>query len=230
MTALVRMRLLGFTLTGRAVAPLLTVIVVIATAYGGGAAQPGEAYSFTAMVLFPVLAWQTKLLLDAEPDVQRRLAVVAAGLGRREITAGLVAAAVATLPALAVAVLLPWVVGGVQGPQTPGDLPLAKGLGLGLWALVLAVPPAVALGALASRAATRTSGRGVAVLVSGAVLAVVLGMTGSPVPWLAPPLMATARLATQGASGSQVGVLTGWALLWTAVAIALYVRLRRPSR
>ena len=230
MTALVRMRLAGFTVTGRAVAPLLTALVVLATIYGGGAQQAGEAYGFSALVLFPVLAWQTKLLLDAEPDTQRRLAQVAVGRLGRELAADLLAAAAAAVPVVAVAMVLPWLVGGVQGPQRAGDLTLGAGIALGVWAHLLAVPPAVALGALASRAVTRDVGRGVAVLAGGAVLVFVLGLRASPAPWLAPPLMALARRATSGVTTGDIALLTGWALLWAAAAIAGYVALRRRPR
>jgi hypothetical protein len=61
------------------------------------------------------------------------------------------------------------------------------------------------------------------------VLAIILGAPKSPVPFLAPPLMATARAANQGLSaGAGIG-LTLWALAWAAVVIAGYwrVRLRR---
>ena len=79
----------------RALAPLLAGLVVLGVLYGGGQARPAEAYGVSAVVLFPVLAWQTKILLDVEPDVQRRLARVAVGAGRRESAAGLLAAALA---------------------------------------------------------------------------------------------------------------------------------------
>ncbi|WP_247684988.1 hypothetical protein [Micromonospora sp. C31] len=43
------------------------------------------------------------------------------------------------------------------------------GVAIGLWARLLAVPAAVALGALASRATTGSAGHGVAVLALGGV-------------------------------------------------------------
>src|SRR5882757_5769710 len=97
MIALIRMRLTGFVQTGRAIAPLLAALVVLSILYGGGQAQAGEAYGVSAAVLFVVLAWQTKVLLDVEPDVQRRMGRVAVGTAR-EIAAGLLAAIVAGLP------------------------------------------------------------------------------------------------------------------------------------
>ncbi|TML21077.1 MAG: hypothetical protein E6G35_17980 [Actinobacteria bacterium] len=191
MRALVRMRLLAYLRTGRFIVPLITTLVLLGILYGGGQAPPAEAYGVSALLLFPVLAWQAKLLLDAEPDAQRRIAVSALGSPSREVAAGLSAAALAALPLILLALVLP------------------------------------AVGGLASRVLTRTAGRGAAVLASGVVLAFVLGLHGSPVPWLAPPLVATARtMAGDDAVPGLIG-LTGWALLWSAVAVAGYGWLRR---
>ncbi|PZG17927.1 hypothetical protein C1I95_14505 [Micromonospora craterilacus] len=225
MTALIQFRLAGFLRTGRAMAPALAGLLTLAVLYGGGRAQPAEAYGVSAVVLFPVLAWQTKILLDVEPDVQRRLALVAVGPAR-ERAAGLLAAAAAGLGLVAVALVFPWLVGGVVGPTHPGDRSIPVGLALGLWAHLLALPGAVALGALASRAVTRSAGYGVAVLAFGAVLVLVLGRTGSVVPWLAPPVLPTARALAGALSGPAALSLTGWALAWAAVALAGYARAR----
>ncbi|WP_442933861.1 hypothetical protein [Micromonospora sp. CPCC 206171] len=65
MSALVRLRLAGFLRTGRALAPLLAGLLALGVLYGGGRAQPAEAYGVSAVVLFPVLAWQTRILLTA---------------------------------------------------------------------------------------------------------------------------------------------------------------------
>ncbi|GAA2704780.1 hypothetical protein ACFY2R_09800 [Micromonospora olivasterospora] len=226
MSGLVRMRLAGFLRTGRAVAPLLAGLLALGVLYGGGRAEPGEAYGVSAVVLFPVLAWQTRILLDVEPDVQRRLAVVAVGPAR-ERAAGLLAAAAAGLGTVAVALAFPWLVGGLAGPTGPGDRSVVVGVALGLWAHLLALPAAVALGALASRAVTGSAGYAVAVLALGAVGAVVLGLSGSVAPWLAPPVMPTARAAAEGPSAAAVALLSAWAVAWSAVVLAGYVWRRR---
>jgi NAD(P)-dependent dehydrogenase (short-subunit alcohol dehydrogenase family) len=161
--ALIRMRFHAFLRSGMAFAPMVGAMVLIGLAYGGGAAMPGEAYGFTAIVMFPVLAWQTKIILDGEPDVQRRLARVAVGSAGRELAAGLVVAAIAGLGSTAVALALPWLIGGIR---PPADGTLGVQVALGVWAHLLAIPPAVGLGALASRAITRHAGRGVLVLLS----------------------------------------------------------------
>ncbi|MFI0792485.1 hypothetical protein ACH4OY_07270 [Micromonospora rubida] len=226
MSALVRMRLAGFLRTGRAIAPLLAGLLALGVLYGGGRAQPGEAYGVSAVVLFPVLAWQTKILLDVEPDVQRRLALVLAGAAR-ERAAGLLAAVVAGLGTVAAGLVYPWLVGGVTSQVTPGGRSLAAGVALGVWAHLLALPAAVALGALASRAVTGSTGYGVAVLALGVVGTLVLGLSDSVIPWLAPPVMSTARAAAAGPSGATLALLSGWGVAWSATALATYVWRRR---
>ncbi|MDZ5446201.1 hypothetical protein U2F26_26300 [Micromonospora sp. 4G57] len=226
MTALVRLRLAGFLRTGRALAPVLAGLLALGVLYGGGRAQPAEAYGVSAVVLFPVLAWQTKILLDVEPDVQRRLAQVVVGAAR-ERAAGLLAAALAALGTVGVALVFPWLVGGVTGPVGPGDRSIVVGVALGLWAHLLALPAAVALGALASRAVTGSAGYGLAVLSLGAVGALVLGLSGSVAPWLAPPVMATARALTGPLAGPTALLLSLWAAVWAAVVLVGYAWRRR---
>jgi hypothetical protein len=226
-TALARMRLHGYVRTGRILAPFLACLLMLGILYGGGAAQAGEAYGVSALLLFPILAWQTKLLLDAEPDVQRRLARVAVGSAAREQSAGLIAAVVAAVPLVVLALALQWGIAGIQGPVRPEDPSILSGIAAGLWAHLVVIPPAVALGALASRAVTRSFGLGAMVLVAGAVLTLVLGLRGSPIWWLAPPMMSVTRLTAQGFVPVGVLTVTGHAALWTAVAVLAYGQIRR---
>jgi hypothetical protein len=223
MIPLVRMRLSGFVRGGRALPPAIAVLVVLGVIYGGGASSAAVAYGYSAAALFPVLAWLTKVLLDAEPDVQRRLARISVGPAR-EATAGVLAAILLSLLVCGLAMGAPWLFHGIDTDQS-----LAGGIVLGVLAHLLAIPPAVALGALASRAVTRTVRTGVAVLVTAAVLVVVLGLKGSWAPWLVPPVMATAR-ALNDPGTPPAGTLTlliSWALLWTAAALSGYAALRR---
>ena len=227
MTALIRMRLTAYVRTGRMLAPLLAALVTLGVLYGGGGEPAGEAYGVSALVLFPVLAWQTKLLLDGEPDVQRRLALVTIGSAVREQAAGLVAATLAAVPVVALAMLAPWVLSAIAVPTRPDDVPLLSGLSVGVWAHLVVVPPAVALGALASRAVTRTFGLGATVLVAGAVLTLVLGLHGSPLWWAVPPMMAVTRQGTAGFEPVPVILVSAETAVWTAVAALGYHRIRR---
>lgn len=228
MIALIRMRIAGFTRSGRALAPLIAGLVVLGVIYGGGASSAGTAYGYSAAVLFPVLAWQSKIVLDAEPDVQRRLARVAVGAGREGV-AGVLAALLVGLGTCAVAMGAPWAFGSIRGPLPGSAEPsTVVGAGLGVLAHLAALAAAITLGALASRAVTRSVLQGVAVLVTGSVLTVVLGLRSSIAPWLVPPVMATARALTEGLppAGTWIG-LAAHAVLWCAVALAGYAWLRR---
>jgi hypothetical protein len=220
------MRLAAYLRAQSVVAPFTLAVVVLAMSYGGGVARPEEAYGVSAVILFPILAWQSKILLDAEPDVQRRLARIAVGT-RAEIGSGLLAAAVAMVPTIVVAMVLPWAVGGVSMSVDGPPLSLAGALGIGVAVHLLVVPPALAVGAWASRPAGRRPGGAVAVLAFGALLALILGLKSSPAPWLAPPLVAAAKDAQSGHFGAELPVLAGWALAWSAVVAAAYWRLRQ---
>jgi hypothetical protein len=233
MIPLTRMRLSGFVRGGRALPPAIAVLVVLGVIYGGGASSAAVAYGYSAAALFPVLAWLTKVLLDAEPDVQRRLARVSIGPAR-EAVSGVLAAALVSLIVCVLAMGAPWLFHGIDTSKS-----LGSGIVLGVLAHLLAIPPATALGALTSRAVTRTVRTGVAVLAVAAVLVVVLGLKGSWAPWLVPPVMATARALTYPGppsagrppagppSAGTLTLLVAWALLWSAVAFTGYARLRR---
>ncbi|GAA2870002.1 hypothetical protein Acy02nite_18880 [Actinoplanes cyaneus] len=229
MIALVRMRLAGFLRGGRALAPLIAVLVVLGVLYGGGASPAGAAYGYSAAALFPVLAWLAKVLLDTEPDVQRRLVRLAVG-PVREGVAGLLAAVLAGAVVCAAAMLAPWLFHGIRGPEAgSGESSIGAGVLLGVQAHLLSLIAAVALGALSGRAVTRRVLPGVATLITGSILVIVLGLSSSIVPWLVPPVMAMARALNSGVSpaASTLAQLTAWALAWSAVALAAYGTLRR---
>lgn len=229
MTALTRMRLAGFVRSGRVLPPLITALVVLSVLYGGGASSAASAYGYSAVMLFPVLAWLTKLILDTEPDVQRHLARLTVG-PVRESTAGLLAAFVLGGVVCVLAMLAPVPFGAIRGPEPGSAEPtLLTGVLLGVLAHLLALLGAVSLGALAGRAVTRRVLPGVAVLVTGSVLVIVLGLRGSIAPWLVPPVMAVARELSTGpapAAGT-LALLGGWTILWCAAALGLYAVLRR---
>jgi hypothetical protein len=153
--------------------------------------------------------------------------VVALGSASREQATGLLAAVAAALPLVGFALALPWAIAGIQLHPRPEEPSLTSGVSAGLWAHLVLVLPAVALGALASRAVTRSFGLGVMVVVAGAVLSLVLGLHGSPIWWMVPPMLSVTRMATHGFVVSGVAPITVHALAWTAFAVAGYVRVRR---
>lgn len=227
MIALARMRLIGFLSGGRALAPLITVVGLLSVLYGGGASPAASAYGYSAVCLFPVLAWLTKLLLDTEPDAQRRLARLAVGPAR-EAAAGLSAALLLAIVVCLASMIIPWPFGAIS-PPGPGEPSVAAGILLGLLAHLVAALGAVTLGALAGRAVTRRVLPGVAVLVSGSILVIVLGLRGSIAPWLVPPVMAMARElgALPAPDAGRMALLTVGTVLWCTVALSIYARLRR---
>ena len=223
MSALIRMRLAAYVRAQYVLAPSLAGLGLLAILYGGGQARADEAYGVSALVLFPVLAWQVKILLDAEPDSQRRLARVSVGSAGREVAAGLIAAAVTAGPTVLAALALPWLFGSIAWGGTAPTTALA----VGLWTHVVAVVGALGLGAWASRAIARRIGPAVSILVGGSVLTVVLGLGVSPAQWLVPPMMAVARFGASAGSSATALWISAWALAWSAVTLSGYWLLRR---
>ncbi|GAA2488948.1 hypothetical protein [Winogradskya humida] len=225
--ALARMRLVALVRGGRILAPLIAGLVVLGIIHGGGQSPAASAYGYSAAMLFPVFAWLTKVVLDAEPDVQRRLARVAVGAAR-ESAAGALAAVAAGLAFTVVAIAVPLVMGAI-GPPKPGETSIVAGVGLGVLAHVLALGAGVALGSVACRAVTRTVRNGVVVLVTGSVLVVVLGLRGSIAPWSVPPVMAVSRALAEVPVPSPGAflLLVGWAVVWCGAVLAGYAAVRR---
>ena len=119
MTGIVRLRVGADVRAHHAIAPMMAGLVVLAVLYGGGVARAEEAYGVSAVVLFPVMAWQVKILLDVEPDVQRRLVRIGAGSANREIAGGLLAASATVLPTIIGGLALPWAFHGVADVLGP---------------------------------------------------------------------------------------------------------------
>ncbi|WP_018350680.1 hypothetical protein [Longispora albida] len=224
MNALIRMRLTGFVRGQRGLIAPAGILLLLAAIQAGEPGSAAEVYGLSAMLLFPVLAIQVKLLLDAEPDGQRGLAAVALGSHRREVTAGLAAAALTAGPVIAASLVLPWLVGGIRS----SDLS-PRSLVVGAWAHLIFVPAAVAIGAWASRAVTRAAGPGALLLAGAVVVTAVLDQRWSPVPWLVPPMLTVPRALNDNAGTGTLLVITAVALAWSAVTLGGYTwyRLRR---
>ena len=75
-SALVRMRLAGFLRTGRALAPLLAGLIALGILYGGGRAQPAEAYGVSRRGALPGAR-----LADQDPAGRRAGRAASAGAG-----------------------------------------------------------------------------------------------------------------------------------------------------
>jgi hypothetical protein len=226
--ALSRMRFAGYARSQRVLAPVLASLALLAMLQAGGAADAVDAYGISAVGLFGIFAWQAKLSLDTEPDAQRQLSYLAVGSARREVAAGLLAAAITAAPTLLVGMLAPWVSGAIEVPKTIG--PLIGSILFGLWVHLISALPAVAVGAYASRAVTRTRGWGVAMLVGASVLVLVFGLKGAgPLQWLVPQIVGAIRA---GHDGDLLGgiVITVHAVAWSALFFGAYLVLRARRR
>lgn len=226
--ALARMRFSGYARSQRVLAPVLATLVVLTVVHTGGAGPAYEVYGFSAMALFGVLAWQSKLAFDTEPDSQRQLSFLAIASARREVGAGLLAAAVTAVPTIVVAVGLPWFVDAVK--VEPGVGPALSAVALGVWIHIVAAVPALAVGAIASRPITQTRGWGVATLVGATVVVLVLDVSELKiVRWLVPQLMGPSKSAEHGDVLYGV-IVTAHALVWAAVLVGAYLLLRQRRR
>ncbi len=222
--ALAAMRLRAYVVSQRAWAPWLASLALVLVAHGGGAARPAPAYAFSATLLFAAFCWQTKLVLDTEPDTQRMLARLGVGSARRELVAGLLAAALAAVPAIVAGVLVPLVIGALE---LPGGGATVQWLVFGLWVHVLAAVCGLGVGALASRAVIRPAGWAALVLVGVPVVVMVFGSRDSALlRWLVPQLFAVAHIDS-ATDVLATAAVTGHALGWTAVTLTVYAALRR---
>jgi hypothetical protein len=222
------MRFSGYARSQRLLAPVLATLAVLAIMYTGGSASAAQTYGFSAMALFGIFAWQSKLAFDTEPDAQRQLSYLAVGSARREVAAGLLAAVLTAVPTVIVGLTVPWLTGSVSTDGTVGAT--VGALGLGLWVLMVAAVPAVAIGAVASRPITRTRGWGVVTLVGGTVVVLVLDVADLRlVRWLVPQLMGPSRSAQEG--DVLYGILvTVHALVWSALLALAYIGIRNRRR
>lgn len=220
--ALVRMRLLAYVKSQRAVVPMIAALALVFFAHAGGAAGPGPAYGFAAVLLFGVFAWQAKLLLDSEPDEQRRLARLSVGSMPAELFAGMAAAFVAALPLVAVSLVVPFLTRTLELTGGPWLALLVGG-----WLHLLAVLGGLATGALVSRAIVPSAGWSAVILVGSTVLVLILGSRDAlGLQWLVPQLFAGIR-AVEDESTVRGLVVTLHAMVWSALVLAAYAILRR---
>ncbi|GAA4613390.1 hypothetical protein GCM10023195_57890 [Actinoallomurus liliacearum] len=227
MIATMRFQLSGYARSTRALAPVLALVLLLAIVFSGPlGGTPAEVRSgaLTALgdlaaLYFPICAWAARGLLDTEPDAQRHIGVVT--LGRLRTVAGGLGAAFAFNVCLAlVAGAYPLVEAVRLGVRFSQLLPAAA-------LLPLSALAATALGALSSRAIVPSPGRSVLVLLGVYVADLLLGL--GPLRFLTVPMIEWMGAAGRGPSAF-TAALPGFAaraLVWAALAIALYAHLRR---
>ncbi|GAA3098876.1 hypothetical protein [Streptosporangium carneum] len=220
MIPLVRFKLAAYARSHRLLQPMIGLVAMLIIFYSS-TVPPGKelpSYGDSAGLLIIVFAWAARGLLDTEPPTQRLISMTAAGRPSREIVGGLLAALVVNVGMAAFAVALPLVIGFSAFPG-PGDL----ALGIALHLLGLSV--GTALGALSSMPIVLSPGTSMIALFGGYLAMLLLSLT--PFGGFLVPIMPWMRAANTGTLGAVLPQIAAATLLWTAVGMAAYLRLRR---
>ena len=103
MIALCRYQLADFLRSQRWVPPLLAYLIVLGLVYSLDAGPAVPAYGVTAVAVFPIAAWLTRMMVTTEDPVAREITAATARGQLRVQAALLVSAGIATLPFVALA-------------------------------------------------------------------------------------------------------------------------------
>ncbi|EWM11545.1 hypothetical protein [Kutzneria sp. 744] len=130
--------------------PVFVYLAMTGVLYGGDPGTPLPPYGVSAMVLFPLAAWLTVVLVNNEDPVQRHVTLAAVG-GWRRLLGGLVGAAFVLNGALVLlATLVPAVIH--HHPYALSDV------ALGFTAHVISAVTGIGLGVLCARPLIPTTG------------------------------------------------------------------------
>jgi hypothetical protein len=226
MIATMRFQFAGYARSTRILHPLLALALLLAIVFSsplGGTPAEVRSGALTALgdlaaLSFPIYAWAARALLDTEPDAQRHIGIVV--LGRwRAMACGVSTAALVNACLALVAAAYPV----FEAVRLGVRMSLLPAVAL----LPLSALAATALGALTSRAVIRSPGTSILVLLGAYVADLLLGL--GPLRVLTVPLIEWMGAAGRGPS-ALIAAFPAFALrtvAWTALALALYARLRR---
>ena len=215
MIALSRYQLADYLRSLRWLPPLLAYLVVVGLVYSLDAGPAVPAYGVTALVMFPVTAWMTRVLFTTEDPVAREITAATARGQLRVQGALLVSAATATLPLVALAV--GWA--GVANHRNIHDWHTWLG-GAGIH-LVLGLL-GVGLGALLAPPILNHSGAAVLGIVGITLLSIII--RGSPVAGTVDVLTHNPRQGYAAAITPHITVLLAFTL---AAAVTSFAAARR---
>jgi hypothetical protein len=180
------------------------VFVYLATAgilYGGDPGTPRPPYGVSEMVLFPLAAWLTVVLVNNEDPVQRHVTLAAVGGWHRLLRALVGAALVLNGVLVLLATFVPAVI--QHHPYALSDV------ALGFAAHVIAAVTGIGLGVLCARPVVPTTGWSLVAVVAVSLVVLVVANR-------LPPVGAMAHLLFDNAPVSAVAVAV-------QVAVALVV-------
>jgi hypothetical protein len=153
--------------------PAFVYLAMIGVLYGGDPGTPLPPYGVSAMVLFPLAAWVTVVLVNNEDPVQRHVTMAAVG-GWRRLLGSLVATAFVLTGALVLlATLVPAVIH--HHPYALSDVVL------GFTAHAISAVTGVGLGVLCSRPLIPTTGWSLVAVLGVSLLLLVVANRLPPV-------------------------------------------------
>lgn len=221
--AAARFQLGGFVRSHRVVPPAIAILMALLLLHASRDQPPLSYYANAAGVLFPLLAWSTKALLDTEPEIQRELTALAVGGARRHAVSGLLASAAFVAGVSTVSLLVPIVFGNTPRVRNTDVL-----LGALLHLVVCAA--AVTIGTVASGWTMRAPLIALGILFTGCLGSFLLGLQRFAVlPLLAPPVVRALRSAYQGDVSFEhaLPALIAAGVLWSGVVASLHIWTRR---
>jgi hypothetical protein len=153
--------------------PVFVYLATTAILYGGDPGTPLPPYGVSEMVLFPLAAWLTVVLVNNEDPVQRHVTIAAVG-GWRRLLGGLVGAALVVNGVLVlVATFVPAVIH--HHPYAVSDV------ALGFTAHVVAAVTGIGLGVLCARPIVPTTGWSLVAVVGVSLVLLVVANRLPPV-------------------------------------------------
>jgi hypothetical protein len=194
--------------------PMFVYFAMIGSLYGGDPGTPRPPYGVSEMVLFPLAAWLTVVVVNNEDPVQRHVTMAAVG-GWRRMLAGLVAAASVINGVLVLlATFVPALIH--HHPYALSDI------ALGLAAHVISAVTGIGLGVLCARPMIPTTGWSLLAIVAVSLVLLVVANR-------LPPVGAMAHLLFDNApvSALAVAVQVATAVVIGAACVGAAYRLGR---
>ena len=146
--------------------PVFVYLAMTGVLYGGDPGTPLPPYGVSAMVLFPLAAWVTVVLVNNEDPVQRHVTMAAVGGWRRLLGGLVVAACVLNGGLVLLATLVPAVIH--HHPYALSDV------ALGFTAHVISAVTGIGLGMLCARPLIPTTGWSLVAVVGVSLLLLVV--------------------------------------------------------
>ncbi|MCO1659156.1 hypothetical protein [Pseudonocardia humida] len=195
----------------RVLLPPVAFLAVLGVLFGGDPGPPPTPWAASALAIYPAAAWVALVVANVEDPVQRAVTVTAAGGRGIVATATVLVALAADLLMVAMAVLLPLVVGRYAYPPAT--------VAMGAVAHLACASAGTAVGLLCARPLVRRVGWSFCLAATVVVVTAVQ-------PWL-PPVGAAVRALSSGGAIPVGPALVGLAAAGAAALLSWWVDTRR---